>query len=42
MSLVKNVVSEKLLTVLWADENPIQNHNNLMHYFDVILLSDVI
>jgi len=24
---------------LWAGENPLKNHNNLMHYIDVILLS---
>ena len=30
------------LKFLWAGKNPLKNHNSLMHYFDVILLSDVI
>ena len=42
ISLVKNFVAEKLLQLLWAGENPRKNHYNFMHYFDVILLRDVI
>jgi len=42
ISLVKNFVAESFLQFLWAGENPLKNHNNLMHYFDVILLNDVI
>jgi len=42
ISRVKNFVGEKLFKFLWAGKNPLKNHNNLMHYFDVILLSDVI
>jgi len=41
ISLVKNFVAEKLLQLLWAGENPLKTYN-LMHYFDVILLRDVI
>ena len=33
---------KSFLQFLWAGENPLKNHNNLMHYFDVILLNNVI
>ena len=42
ISLVKNFVAENLLQFLWAGENPLKNHYNLMHHFDVILLRNVI
>jgi len=42
LSLVNNFVTEKIFKCLWAGENHLKNHNNLKHYFDVILLSNVI
>ena len=33
---------KNFLQFLWAGKNLLKNHNNLMHYYDVILLSDVI
>ena len=33
---------KSFLHLLWACENLLKKHNNLMHYFDVILLSDII
>jgi len=41
ISLVKKLLLKSFLQFLWAGENPLKNHNNLMHYFDVILLNDV-
>jgi len=40
LSDIMNLVS--FLQFLWASKNLFKNHNNLMNYFDVILLSDVI
>jgi len=40
--LLKKLSLKSFLQLLWGGENPLQNHNNLKHYFDVILLSDVI
>jgi len=42
ISLVKKLSLKSFLQFLWAGENPLKNHNNLMHYFDIILLNDVI
>ena len=33
---------KSFLQFLWAGENPLKNHNILMHYFDDILLNDAI
>jgi len=42
ISLVKKMSLKSFLQFLWAGENPLKNHNILMHYFDDILLNDAI